>query len=586
MKTKILKQLNKVTKLLKNKSLRNVLLGAYVIFFTISFYHMLFAHKIIPGVKIGNVSVSGKTYDQAKKLLEDYEKKQTKELIFKYQEKTYKIAATDINLIYDHNAAVTRAFEVGRTKNVVTDTKDKIAGIFKTLYIKDFYDFDDAALQNSLLAIRGEVNDEPQDAHIILNKNKVELATSKDGSKIDSESLYNIVISAFDRMNFGDKPLPVAKAEAKIKETELSKLLPEVERILSNSFSVAFEKQTWNLTKDQMLDLIEFKKNPDAVMDFNDAKLESYLEMLEQEVNELPRGQVTSTDGDKVVNFEIIKDGREIDTKKFIDEFKSSVLSYKTTLEIPIRVVSGPASKEKYGIFSLLGEGKSKFEGSAQSRIHNLTLAAGRTNGVLVAPGVTYSMNKSIGEISDRTGFQSAFVISAGRTVLGAGGGVCQVSTTLFRAVLNAGLPIVMRYPHDYRVHYYEEESPVGFDASIFQPSLDFRFKNDTPNYILVQSSWNLDDLSLNFKLYGTPDSREVEISEPIVSNVSPPPAALYQDDPTLAKGVVRQIDFSAWGANVYFTRVVKRDGKTLYEDKFSSNYRPWQAIFLVGTKL
>src|SRR3989344_2922167 len=155
----------------------------------------------------------------------------------------------------------------------------------------------------------------------------------------------------------------------------------------------------------------------------------------------------------------------------------------------------------------------------------------------------------------------------------------------MFRAVLDAGLPIVTRHPHAYRVYYYEQDRPVGFDASVFQPSLDFQFKNDTPNHVLVATSWNLDEQTLTFKLYGTPDGREVEITEPVVTNEIAPPEALYQDDPTLDKGVVRQVDFSAWGATAQFSRTVTRGGEILSQDTFKSTYQPWRAIYLVGTK-
>ena len=214
-----------------------------------------------------------------------------------------------------------------------------------------------------------------------------------------------------------------------------------------------------------------------------------------------------------------------------------------------------------------------------------MSLASERANGVLVPPNGIFSLNASIGEISGRTGYNSALIISGGRTVLGEGGGVCQTSTTVFRAALNAGLPIVMRYPHAYRVHYYEEDSKPGFDASIYQPTLDFQFKNDTPNYVLIQSSVDVPNVALNFKIYGTPDGRSVELTEPIITNQTPPPAPLYIDDPNLKKGITIQSDWATWGANVSFSRTVKRGGEILHTETFNTHYQPWRAVFQVGTK-
>ena len=422
---------------------------------------------------------------------------------------------------------------------------------------------------------------------MVINNNDLEIVSSSEGSKVIDEGLYKIVINSFDRVDYSNKELPVTVTKPKVTEADLDGLLPKLRGLVFTKMVVSYGDKKWNLDESQLLDLIGFQKGKDGTTKllFSNPKFESFVEVLSQEINELPRGQVTTVDGTKVIDFKIIKEGKELDDRKFIEDFKLAFLNGEGKVQAPVVPVAGPGDKEKYGIYALLGEGKSNFSGSIPGRIHNLTLAAERTNGVLVPPGAIYSMNNSIGDVSAKTGYDLAYVISRGRTVLGEGGGVCQTSTTLFRAVLNSGLPVVMRYQHAYRVHYYENDSAVGFDASIFQPSVDFQFKNDTSNYVLVQSSWDLRKNELYFKIFGTPDGRTVEISKPIVSNQTPPPQPLYQDDPTSPKGVVKQVDWAAWGANVSFTRIVRLEGDIYFEDKFISRYQPWQAVYLVGTK-
>ena len=163
---------------------------------------------------------------------------------------------------------------------------------------------------------------------------------------------------------------------------------------------------------------------------------------------------------------------------------------------------------------------------------------------------------------------------------------MCQVSTTFFRAALAAGLPIVDRRAHAYRVAYYEQAGyKAGLDATVFAPSVDLRITNNTPNYILIQAKTDTQNLTLAIELYGTNDGRKSEIYNHTVSGVTSPPPDLYQDDPTLPVGVVMQVDFAAWGAKASFQYKVTRAGQTLEDTTFVSNYRPWQAVYLRGTK-
>lgn len=258
------------------------------------------------------------------------------------------------------------------------------------------------------------------------------------------------------------------------------------------------------------------------------------------------------------------------------------------TILMPIEIVQPTVATDQantFGIKELIGSGYSQFAGSAAGRIHNIALAAGRLNGVLIKPGEIFSFNDTVGDISAATGYQSAYIIKEGHTVLGDGGGVCQVSTTLFRAALDAGLPIVERHAHAYRVHYYEEGGyKPGLDATVYDPTYDLKFKNDTPTPILIQTSADVVNLSLTFNLYGLRDGRKAQIMNQKLWDVTQPPPDLYQDDPTLPRGTVKQVDFSAWGAKASFDYLVTRNNEILQKETFISAYRPWQAVYLKGT--
>lgn len=299
----------------------------------------------------------------------------------------------------------------------------------------------------------------------------------------------------------------------------------------------------------------------------------------------------------KVISFRLSKQGRFLDqtqTKKLVNSYIRTLayedisIPQKIEILLPVEPAQPRVSTENsnnYGIKELLGTGTSKFAGSIPGRVHNINLAASKINGHLIPPETVFSFNEILGDVSAATGFQPAYIIKDGRTVLGDGGGVCQVSTTFFRAALNTGLPILERHPHSYRVSYYEQGSPPGLDATVFAPSYDLKIKNDTAGYILIQTKIDLQNYSLTFELYGTKDDRKIEITKPVILSQTAPPPDLYQDDPTLPKGVVKQVDWKAWGAKVNFDYKVTKNNETVFQKSFFSHFQPWQSVFLRGIK-
>jgi vancomycin resistance protein YoaR len=328
---------------------------------------------------------------------------------------------------------------------------------------------------------------------------------------------------------------------------------------------------------------------------FSEEKLREVLSPLMSQIEKKPVDALFQFENGRVTTFKPSEKGLAVDFDELKNDLRQKSFSVVQTgksqiltFQIPIREIEAKVTTDKVnnlGIKELIGTGTSLFQHSIPGRIFNVTLASSRINGILVAPDQVFSFNDSLGDVSSFTGFQQAYVIKNGRTVLGDGGGVCQVSTTLFRAALDAGLPILERAAHAYRVGYYEQDSPPGIDATVYGPSPDLKFKNDTGNYILIQTVVDPSILRLTFYLYGTKDGREVTMTKPVIVSQTAPPPPVYQDDPTLPKGEIRQVDYAAWGANVYFNRQVVKNGKVIISEKFTSNYQPWADIYLKGTK-
>ncbi|PIP15238.1 hypothetical protein COW98_00350 [Candidatus Roizmanbacteria bacterium CG22_combo_CG10-13_8_21_14_all_35_9] len=330
----------------------------------------------------------------------------------------------------------------------------------------------------------------------------------------------------------------------------------------------------------------------DSEIEYDKSVVKDLINSAEEKYNQPAKNALFKFESGKVISFHKEKPGLKINSEELLSNFDKTIQQFKKQSTDKIIVLTSTIIQPEitlsqinsFGIEEELAVGKSNFSHSIATRVDNIILASSKFNGVLIPPKRIFSFNETVGDISSLTGYQPAYIIKEGKTVLGDGGGVCQVSTTLFRAALNAGLPIVERHAHAYRVSYYENDSQPGFDATVFAPSVDLKIKNDTGNYILIQTEVDKDNNLLFFKLYGKKDNRRSEISNVLLWDVSSPPPAIYQDDPTLKRGVTKQIDFPAWGGKASFNYKVYKDDQLIIDEKYYSSYKPWQAVYLVGT--
>jgi len=286
--------------------------------------------------------------------------------------------------------------------------------------------------------------------------------------------------------------------------------------------------------------------------------------------------------------------GRSLNVDGTIEGINQKLLAgdHKIALDIEIiqPEVGDDATAEQLGISELVSSYTSYFYGSSSERIQNITTSSSQFHGILIPPGATFSMGDELGDVTLDNGYAEALIIFGNRTIQGVGGGVCQVSTTFFRTVFFGGFPVIERYPHAYRVGYYElkadggyNTSLAGLDATVYTPLVDFKFTNDTPNWLLMETYVNQAARTLTWKFYSTSDGREVEWHTSGLKNKVDPPDPLYEENPDLAKGQVKQVDWAVEGADVTVTRAVSRNGETLFEDTFSTHYMPWRAVYEYG---
>lgn len=233
------------------------------------------------------------------------------------------------------------------------------------------------------------------------------------------------------------------------------------------------------------------------------------------------------------------------------------------------------------GIKELLSIGESDFSRSPPNRIHNIHIGAARFNGVLIPRDSVFSFNDTLGPVSAATGYKQELVIKGDTTVPDYGGGLCQVSTTTFRAALLAGLEIVERWPHAYAVDYY---TPWGTDATIYLGGKNLQFKNDTAGAILIQT--RIEGNNLYFYFYGTGDARAVALFGPYTGGWRAAPAARTEYTTDLPPGVKKVLSGSHAGFNATWFQFVRKSGETEPLVAFKKFFSPFEArgyFFQVG---
>ena len=547
-------------------------------------FEVLFEDKFFPGSYIGDTNLVYLTKAEAYSVLNaKFEQRKSQQLAFQYSSNTYQIDLATSSAVVSFDHAIEQVFKVGRGAKLNENIYNQVRNLF---FRQDYNPQIAVFLDHQYNTINQQIFTPTIDGSLIVDENQIRITESKNGLELDRASLTENITNYFITGIISSE-LPVRSLEPKITTAKLQKAKYFLESAKDSPVQLVFEKDRWEVDYKTLITLLDLEADPDKLV--SQPKVENYLKSLAGKINQPVReGQFEfNKETGRVSAFSASQDGRELELAKTTFLLTEALEGRQPKeIQLPVTVVKpkiNTAEVNNLGIKELLGRGVSHFAHSIENRIFNLSLASSRINGTLIPPGETFSFNKTVGDISGASGYKPAYVIKSGRTVLDDGGGVCQVSTTVFRAVLNSGLPVVARTAHAYRVGYYEQGFPPGLDATVFSPTVDFIFSNDTNSHVLVQAY--REGTTLYVDLYGTSDGRVASISKSVVNNITPAPPELRQDDPTLPKGTVKQVDFAAAGANVSFNRTVTRAGRTLISETFKSNFKPWQAVYLVGTQ-
>ncbi|MEW5718827.1 MAG: VanW family protein [Chloroflexota bacterium] len=467
--------------------------------------------------------------------------------------------------------------------------------------------FDEQTARAYLGWLAPQVERPARDASLRIEGIRVVASPAQNGRAIDGAAMLDRIKQRLLGSDRGEIVVAFRDIAPVIDDAAIAPAKTQAETILAAPTLLTFGGRTWALDQAALSALISAQPKRDATgkmtwaVSLDRARLTAYFKSLAREINQGARDARFTFDPNTRALTPIVTSqyGQTLDPETAAQQVEQQLLATRQpngsmletlnarVIALPVTVTKPTIATEdaaKFGIKELVAQGVSNFRGSIPGRIQNIRTATAQFEGVVVPPNGTFSFNQFLGQVVEANGYDDAYIIFEDRTVLGPGGGVCQVSSTVFRAAFFGGFPIVERWAHAYRVGYYEP--PVGLDATVFEPSVDLKFTNDTGAYLLIQPKIDLRANMLTFNFYGTKPNRAVEMEEPIMERIIPHGPAIYTDDPTLKKGTTKQIDFAHDGADVTIWRKILVNGQVIKRDKFFSRYEPWVARYAVGTKV
>jgi vancomycin resistance protein YoaR len=539
--------------------------------------------RLANGVNIAGVDVGGKTPRQARRILQARaEALASVPVTFRIGAHAWQLEPRRFGISVDWGAAVDAVRRQGEGFGPLRG--------FRRLDLRFFgadvappTQFDDAALQQQLDEIAAVVDSPARNASIVVRGLKPRVVPGRSGHVLDRGAATATIVRALASLKREPVGLPTDAEQPKIKAGDLEVALAQVKTALSADVHLTLGATRWNLHPAKIARVLQLPADGRRDLRVAGAGASSWFSALAKRVDRKP------ADADWAINSSGVRvipeqPGYVLDVPRSADALLRAALVTEPNLRSANLVVEtqhanrSTAEAQAMNINALVASYET-FYGGDPNRIHNVQLVAHLVDKHLIAPDETFSFNGATGERGADKGFRSAPVIINGELQTGLGGGVCQVSTTVFNAAYEAGLPILERTNHALYISHY----PQGRDATVNYPDVDLKFKNDTGSWLLLRT-W-VGSSSLTVALYGTPTHRRIESLVAPLKVTGPPPLKKIPD-PTLVKG---QSKLDQSGSPSLSTSVERKvydaNGKLLYDTRFYSSYRGEVRVIRVGTK-
>jgi vancomycin resistance protein YoaR len=566
----------------------------------VGLYIFAYRNRVMPGVSVGTLALGGMTRADAL----DAVSAKAEDLRDSFITLTTNGKTTRVSLgifFDDHfpNTAVERAWELGRTGPWLHRWWDYIGALVHDTMLDAPVRLDEENIANTLDEVADAFNEPRRDIRLLIENGRAQLLKDvKSGLTIHRDDVRAALIARAQALDISPIEVMMYEETPYADEGLAEQALRAAERMVSAPIILSYEDYVFTLSRSMLGSWLQSGyEGARLVPILDEQQVSEYITTIARTLNIEPVKAVIETQEGRVVRFVPPKPGRALEEEKVIALITDTLMKRRdnqvsgaTAITLPMRTArpSLGDTGNLSGISELIGKATTPFTGSPRNRISNIKNGIKFLSGFIIEAGQEFSTLATLGTIDNTTGYLPELVIKGDRTIPEYGGGLCQVSTTLFRAVLNAGLPVTARRNHSYRVSYYEKDGTgkyigPGLDATIYEPDVDFRFLNDTGAAVMIFGYVEGDKAT--FELYGTSDGRTATIIGPKLLTETAPGEPVYTETDTLAKGVKKQIETPHPGGSATATYIITYPDGHSVEKKFDSWYRRWPARYLIGTK-
>jgi vancomycin resistance protein YoaR len=575
------------------------------LFLSLVLYQIIFINRVYIGVSTMGVDLGGMTQTQAELAVtsrtDDY---LSFPVTLRYDDQLWTLTAREVGATLNAAAIVEQAMSVGRHGHLPGNLAQQWHALRQRVQIDPVIRYDTGPANMSLAQIAQMVNRQARDAQLLIHADlTVEVLPAQVGRSLDVDATREVMHQQALVRSVAPVDLVVRETPPVVTDADEARRLTET--LLSGPITFSFspggeagsggEVHEWQLSASELADmtLITEEIREDGVgrvwLAADQDKWTVYFNQLAAELNRPARDarfELDPTTGVPIV-LQPSQQGWTLDVPQAVARAAELPTQPTNRFELPVTITTPSVPMEEVsnmGFTDVVAEGTTYFKGSSEARVRNIRVAAEKFHGIVVPPGAVFSFNEYLGPVTAEAGFEDSLIIRGDRTAVGIGGGVCQVSTTAFRAAFFSGFEIVERWAHGYRVGWYETGSGPGLDATIYTPDVDLKFRNDTEHHVLIQTYTDQEAGTLTFRFYGSPTDRVVTVEGPIEENVVPHGPDEYREDLTLPEGTTKQIDWAKDGVDVTVRRIVTEEDVVIHQDTFFSRYQPWRAVYLVGT--